>query len=165
MTRKGLTAEEALRREVSPVSCRLRRILLGADGSAPSVEATKVAIALARLAGAEVIAVFVDVGYPEQKRPEAEEGYHPTPAGLAYAQELGRINGVPVKTVQRIGHITANILAVEEEEEVDLIVVGDTGRTGLQRMALGSIAESVVRHASVPVLVVRKGTSSKWELE
>jgi len=37
----------------------------------------------------------------------------------------------------------------------DLIVVGDTGRTGLKRIALGSVAETVVKAAPIPVLVVK----------
>ncbi|HET6162392.1 MAG TPA: universal stress protein [Planctomycetota bacterium] len=49
----------------------------------------------------------------------------------------------------------AAIVRCAEERQADLIVVGSRGSTGLRRMALGSVAESVVRHAPVPVLVAR----------
>ena len=59
-----------------------------------------------------------------------------------------------------IGHLGAGepwrqILQMASDLSVDLIVVGTAGRTGIARMALGSVAEQVVRHAGCPVLVVR----------
>ena len=42
-----------------------------------------------------------------------------------------------------------------QEHEVDLIVMGTHGRTGLAHMFLGSVAEKVIRHATCPVLVTR----------
>ena len=50
----------------------------------------------------------------------------------------------------------AEICAQAESLGADLIVIGSHGRTGLKRFLLGSVAESVVRHAPVPVLVVRE---------
>lgn len=43
--------------------------------------------------------------------------------------------------------------------KADLIVMGSQGRTGVQRLMVGSVAERVVRHAPCPVLVVRAGTA------
>ena len=45
--------------------------------------------------------------------------------------------------------------ATARDEECDLIVIGNTGRSGLQRLMLGSVAEAIVREADVPVLVVK----------
>jgi nucleotide-binding universal stress UspA family protein len=58
------------------------------------------------------------------------------------------------------------ILRHAEENEVDLIVVGTAGRTGLKRMLLGSVAETVVRQAPCSVLVVRlhpEGRAWAWQ--
>jgi len=44
---------------------------------------------------------------------------------------------------------------IERDREIDLVVMGTHGRTGLQHVLLGSVAEKVVRHAACPVLVVR----------
>ena len=41
------------------------------------------------------------------------------------------------------------------EDEADLIVIGTHGRTGFNRLLLGSVAEGVVRTASIPVLLIR----------
>lgn len=46
------------------------------------------------------------------------------------------------------------ILALVEEEDADLIVMGTHGRSGLERYLLGSVTEKVIREASVPVLAV-----------
>jgi universal stress protein A len=53
------------------------------------------------------------------------------------------------------GPASARILAVAEEEAVDLVVVGTHGRTGLDRLVLGSVAEDVVAQATCPVVTVR----------
>jgi nucleotide-binding universal stress UspA family protein len=58
------------------------------------------------------------------------------------------------------GHLAAGdpwreIIQMASSLRADLVVVGTAGKTGLARMALGSVAESVVRHAGCPVLVVR----------
>ena len=44
---------------------------------------------------------------------------------------------------------------VEEAHEADIVVMGTHGRRGLQRALVGSVAEHVIRHAPVPVMVVR----------
>ncbi len=46
------------------------------------------------------------------------------------------------------------ILAVAQERSADLLVIGTHGRTGIKRALLGSVAERVVRHASMPVLTI-----------
>lgn len=47
------------------------------------------------------------------------------------------------------------IIQFAQERDVDLIVMGTHGRSGLQHVLLGSVAEKVVRHAPCPVLTVR----------
>jgi len=51
--------------------------------------------------------------------------------------------------------VPAAILKAAEEWAADVIVLGTHGRTGLQRVVLGSVAENLVRHCKVPVLLVR----------
>ena len=52
------------------------------------------------------------------------------------------------------GRPAEQLLDLEEEVDPDLLVLGTHGRTGMDRLAMGSVAESVVRHAAGPVLVV-----------
>ena len=58
----------------------------------------------------------------------------------------------------RWGNPSSEILALSQEVEADMIVVGTHGRTGLSRLMVGSVAEKVVRHAGCPVLVMRPRT-------
>jgi nucleotide-binding universal stress UspA family protein len=55
----------------------------------------------------------------------------------------------------RIGHAARELIALAKELEADLLVVGTQGRTGLERVLMGSVAEHVVRAAPCPVLVAR----------
>ncbi|WP_276271945.1 universal stress protein [Haloarcula litorea] len=61
---------------------------------------------------------------------------------------------IPVVREIRWGNPPASIIAYTRENEVDLIVMGTHGRSGYERYLLGSVAEKVVRAASVPVLTV-----------
>lgn len=65
--------------------------------------------------------------------------------------------------VERVPEAAA-IVDDAESRKADLIVVGSRGATGLRRMALGSVAESVVRHAHCSVLVARPSPSSRHVL-
>ena len=55
----------------------------------------------------------------------------------------------------RIGSPTQEILSLAQETAADLIIVGTHGRTGVRRLLVGSVAETVVRNAACPVLVMR----------
>jgi nucleotide-binding universal stress UspA family protein len=59
---------------------------------------------------------------------------------------------VPYSTVTRVGDPIAEILRAEEELGIDLVVMATHGRKGVWRVALGSVAEKVVRSSSCPVL-------------
>lgn len=52
------------------------------------------------------------------------------------------------------------MVLLAEEENVDLIVLGSHGRTGLSRLLMGSVAEAIVRKAHCPVLVYKQGAKS-----
>lgn len=66
---------------------------------------------------------------------------------------LGRRRGVVVRYRVEIGHPTDQILAAARG--MDAIVMSTAGRTGLAHLLIGSVAERVVRHATIPVLTVR----------
>jgi nucleotide-binding universal stress UspA family protein len=153
------TAENLKDEEIEAVTYDVRRILVPTDGSATAIEATDVAMGIAKRFGAEVVAVFVSPGRVvepiEEDMIEVSEGVHHSMAGLHVAQTVAEKNGISLKTVIAEGAVAHAILATQRDEECDMIVLGNTGRTGLQRMMLGSVAEAVVRQAEVPVLVVK----------
>jgi len=61
---------------------------------------------------------------------------------------------IPHRNYVRHGIVWKNLAAIIEENEVDLIVVGTHGRSGLGKLLLGSVSENILRHASCPVLTV-----------
>jgi nucleotide-binding universal stress UspA family protein len=69
--------------------------------------------------------------------------------------ECDECAGLKVEEVVAHGDAASEIVRVARERGVDLIVIASHGRTGLGRMLFGSTAESVVRHAPCPVLVVK----------
>jgi nucleotide-binding universal stress UspA family protein len=71
-------------------------------------------------------------------------------------QQVRTAGGPTAQTQLRIGRIDKEIIAAAEELGAGLIVVGSRGRGGTRRTLMGSVSDSVVRHAHCPVLVVRK---------
>ena len=63
--------------------------------------------------------------------------------------------GVKVRTFARQGEAADAILDVAEEEDADLIIVGNKGMTGAKRFLLGSVPNKVSHHAPCSVLIVR----------
>jgi len=64
----------------------------------------------------------------------------------------------------RIGHPADEILRLSTEVAADLILIGSHGRTGVDRLMLGSVSEKVAREAKCPVMVVRPKTYREVEL-
>jgi nucleotide-binding universal stress UspA family protein len=63
--------------------------------------------------------------------------------------------GFDIETVVRVGRSAATIVDYVTENDVDHVVMGSHGRTGVTRIILGSVAEEVMRRSPVPVTVVR----------
>lgn len=74
---------------------------------------------------------------------------------LEEAAERTRDHGGPVELERAVGKPAREILSLAEDNDIDGIVMGSHGRSGLTRVLLGSVAESVVRRAGVPVTIVR----------
>lgn len=85
----------------------------------------------------------------EKRRREAAEEM------LETYREQVETKGYDVDTVLTSGTPGKRILAVADEQDVDHIVMGSTGRSGVERVLFGSVAETVTRRASVPVTIVR----------
>ena len=64
----------------------------------------------------------------------------------------------------RIGKASTEILALASEIGADLIFIGSHGKTGIERVLLGSVSERVVREAKCPVMVARPKTYATVEL-
>ena len=62
---------------------------------------------------------------------------------------------IPAKKVIRTGAAFVEIIDYARSESMDLIIIGTHGRTGLEHILIGSVAERVIRKAPCPVLTVR----------
>ena len=60
-----------------------------------------------------------------------------------------------IETVTEVGRPSRTIISFVEDNDVDQVVMGSHGRSGMTRILLGSVAESVVRRSPVPVTIVR----------
>lgn len=139
------------------------RILVPTDGSDASRSALEEAITLARDQDAELhVLHVVDLtaiepmhGGGEAVIESIEEaGERTVEEAVARAEEAG-LPSVEGTTVTGVIH--EEIVAYVEDHGMDLVVIGTHGRTGLDRILLGSVAEKVVRLSPVPVLTVRPG--------
>ncbi len=90
---------------------------------------------------------------------EEAEGY------LEKIQKKLKAEGIRVETVVRYGFPAEEILAHINRGGVDLLAMTTHGRTGPVRMVMGSVAEQVVRHSAIPVLLVRAAGSRANEIE
>jgi nucleotide-binding universal stress UspA family protein len=79
-------------------------------------------------------------------------------AGMARELEAA---GFAARAVPREGDAAGQIIAAAKAAGADIIVVGTHGRTGLQRLLLGSVARNVVQHAAASVLVVRTAPAGR----
>jgi nucleotide-binding universal stress UspA family protein len=154
-------AEDVRLSEVGEVCHDINKILVPTDGSAPSVAATEYAVIMAKTFGAQLKAIYVDTGiealeYPEEVMDDdVYEGVHPSVKGLVIAKTMCERNDVECEIEVVKGGIAKRIVATAQEWGADVIVCGDTGRTGIKRIALGSVAETVVKGSPIPVLVVK----------
>ena len=85
----------------------------------------------------------------ESRRKEAEEYLEPVAAAL-------RAKGVETSWAIRRGRPADEIVAAARESGADLVAMATHGRTGLGRLLFGSVAEAVLRHAPVPVFMIRE---------
>ena len=139
----------------------LRKILVAVDFSEHAERALDRALELAPLVGGEVhvlhacplLAYALGDAHPDA--PDFEARVHAqVDEGLAKVRARGSERGVDVRVHRVDGNPGPQVAAFAEKIGADLIIVGTHGRTGFDRVLLGSVAERVLRLAKVPVLVV-----------
>lgn len=62
---------------------------------------------------------------------------------------------IKTETIEEIYSVSAGIVKYAENKNVDLIIVGSTGKTGFKRLLLGSVASEVAIHSPIPVMIIK----------
>ena len=149
-----------------------KRILVPVDGSATSRSGLERAIALAKASRARIrLLHIVDENAVMQGIEPAlnvgdllDELMEDGRKILAQSEAVARRRGIRAETVLyelHIGRVADRILREAAKWRADVIVMGTHGRGGIGRLVMGSDAESVVREARVPVLLVKSRAAGK----
>jgi nucleotide-binding universal stress UspA family protein len=145
-----------------PSMAPYRAMIIPLDGSALAEQALAVALRLPGAAKATLVLVGAAPGRHDRDRSAAEPAGPGTPDQAeplecylrGVAQQLGA-DGFVARARLAIGAPAEAILRASSEEQADLIVMATHGRSGVSRLVLGSVAEEIVRHADLPVVLVR----------
>ncbi len=152
-----------------------KKIMVATDGSELTKKAVDSAIEITKLNEAKLYAVHVVApgdfaitqneprasitqNEPRDAEWKKEIKEHLTTQGkeaTAYVENVGKAANIEVESVILEGNPADEIVDFAEKNEIDLIVMGTLGKTGIKRFLLGSVAENVVRHSKKAVLVVR----------
>jgi nucleotide-binding universal stress UspA family protein len=141
------------------------RILLATDGSEEAELAALRAVELADATDSELHVVHVGVvpsflvsypgtlGYEGKLYEQIQEDSRELLRKQSWRVQAA--GGIVAGAHLRMGAVALEIVALAEELGADLIVMGSRGLGGVRRALMGSVSDSVVRHAHCPVLVVR----------
>jgi nucleotide-binding universal stress UspA family protein len=149
-----------------------RQILIATDGSETANEAADFGIEMVGCSGAKVYAVYVidttpyrsvslDKIWSKETLDEFERAGH---EATSYIEKIGKAAGVEVESRVLKGNPAEKIISFSEDNNIDMIIVGSLGKGGYERVVLGSVSEKIVRHAKIPVLVVRERHKSDKKL-
>ncbi|MCB0465745.1 MAG: universal stress protein [Aequorivita sp.] len=136
------------------------KILIAVDSSEFSMLAAKKGLELAHQTGAKVALIYV---IDESKAVgNVNAGILPQTALLILKKEAEQTldelakmyNGHEILKFMPEGHPAKDIIKTAETWEADLIVMGTHGRTGLAHLFVGSVAEHVIHHSKIPVMIV-----------
>ncbi len=149
------------------------RILLATDGSEDAAFAARTAVNLANKTGSEPHVVYVeevprrlstsestslegiiDPEFEEQMRQHAQAAA--SQLVEEQVQKIKEAGGEIVQAHSMFGRPHTDIVHLAEELDAGIVVVESRGEGGVRRALLGSVSDSVVRHAHCPVLVVRQ---------
>jgi nucleotide-binding universal stress UspA family protein len=155
-----------------------KKILVPYDDSEPSNKALYHAVNIAKMSGnSEVIVIYVIAELPTYHFIERPARSIKTGEKITLSQylkevyelmeesandvldkkkeEIKKISGLEIKTKLLTGHISNAIIDFAAKEKVDLIVIGNVGRSGISKIrTLGSVSRSVSERAPCPVMII-----------
>ena len=137
----------------------VRQILAATDFSAPSNKAFEAALALAQHFGARLHVLHVTAHErseckPDRAQPSSDASEQGTAEARLESLTAEPVEGVEIVIAVPVGQASEEIVKYAEREQIDVIVLGTHGRSGLARVLMGSVAEAVVRNAPCQVLTI-----------
>ncbi len=141
----------------------MKAIVVGTDGSDTAAQALREAGDLAKSTGAKlhIVSAYVPAsGIKAEGGESARENWMVGPdtqvdAVLNEAAGAMHTHGIETESYARKGDPADALLQVADEQDADLIVVGNRGMAGAKRFLLGSVPNKISHHASCSVLIVR----------
>lgn len=148
------------------------KLLVPIDGSEPSFHAARVAINIANKFNSEIIVLFVVVSpskseyanltglvTPKQIDMIIENAKKESKTWFNRIEDIVRKKNSNIKVSTKVIltgiAVYGEIIHYAQEENIDLIVIGTRGRSGIKKLLLGSTASGVVTYANCPVLVTK----------
>jgi nucleotide-binding universal stress UspA family protein len=151
-------AETETQLKASQSGAAFHHVLVATDFSEPSRRALCDALVLAAEQNAQLSVVHVL--HSDRKYAALEDPYELNLERIAAEKEikalvdkLGPEQKIDIALVKR-GPVAEQVAALIEEKQIDLLVIGTRGRGGLQKLALGSVAEELLRIAPCPVMTI-----------
>ena len=138
----------------------VKRLLVPVDFSDSSRKAIGYGVAIAEKTGAKLYLAHILAAVPSFGYVFPENPLDMDAKRLADARQtlLGLLppnhDELHYELVTRIGAVEDELLGIAREEDIDLVIMGSRGRTGLRRWFLGSVTEHLLRKLPVPVLTV-----------
>ena len=129
-----------------------KNIMVPTDGSKFASKAEDVAIEMAKKFDSKVVAVHIiddKLIYPFEVLEEEGKSI------LKKVHEKGEKKEVKVDEVLIVGSPTRDMKKIAEKVGADIIVIGTHGKTGLEKLIMGSVAESTLKTVKIPVLLLK----------
>jgi nucleotide-binding universal stress UspA family protein len=142
----------------------MKRILVPTDFSEHAEDALKVAAQIAQKNNSEIIILHM-LELPHQSN-DAIMGGTSIPETMLFMKKANEmldvvaskpyLDGIPITEIVKMDKPIHGISQVSKDYEIDLIVMGSHGSSGIEELLIGSNTEKVVRNSEIPVLVIKK---------
>ncbi|HJY13518.1 MAG TPA: universal stress protein [Flavobacterium sp.] len=146
----------------------MKRILVPTDFSEHAEDALKVAAQIAKKNDSEIIVLHM-LELPHQMN-DAILGGASIPETMLFMKKANEmlddissrpyLDGIPVTEIVKIDKPIHGITQVSKDYDIDLIIMGSHGSSGVEELLIGSNTEKVVRNSEIPVLVIKKDISN-----
>ena len=136
---------------------RFKNILFATDLTATSTSAQAYALLLAQLFGSHLFVLYVQTGpglAPRYEKAWTSRDHQGEEHAIAELESFFRASQVPFTLLVEPGEVPEALQRIVDENQIDLVIVGTHGRKGFFHVLFGSMAESVSRSSTCPVITV-----------